>query len=107
MCTAGGFPVRARRTVSRPAYDEAVIWFGLIVAVLVTLFVLDRLMLAAERRGWIYYRRRKPTSGSASAAALGPVMDVFRPQERIVVEERLRQQTTRRTAPDGAGRPPG
>ena len=58
-------------------------------------FVLaDRLLLWAERRGWIFYRRRKPTGG-AGAAALGPIFDALQPSRTIVVQER-RSQATRR-----------
>lgn len=68
----------------------------------VVALVLDRLLLAAERRGWVHYRKRKPTSGSASAAAFGPMAQVFQPGNRVVVEEKQRQQSTRRSAQDGA-----
>lgn len=74
-----------------------------IVAVAVALFVIDRLLLAAERKGWVYYRHRKPTSGSASAAAFGSVSELFRPSEQIMVEQARRQRTARRTDAAGEG----
>ena len=61
-------------------------WVALAVVVAL---VMDRVLLAAERRGWIYYRKRKPTSGSASAAAFGPMAELFQPGQQVVVEERM------------------
>lgn len=73
-----------------------------VVLAVVVALVLDRLMLAAERRGWVYYRKRKPTSGAASAAAFGPMAELFQPGRQVVIEERQRQQNTRRDGQDGA-----
>jgi hypothetical protein len=72
-----------------------------LVLAAVVLFVVDRLLLAAERRGWVYYRKRKPTSGSASAAAFGPVAELVQPGQRVVVEQRLQEQTRRMTVKGG------
>ncbi|MBK6762260.1 MAG: hypothetical protein IPG68_02800 [Micrococcales bacterium] len=72
------------------------------VVLAIVALVLDRLLLAAERRGWIYYRKLKPTSGSASAAAFGPMAEIFQPGHQVVVEERQRQENVRRTTEDGA-----
>ncbi len=72
-----------------------------LVLAAVVLFVVDRLLLAAERRGWVYYRKRKPTSGSASAAAFGPVAELVQPGQEVVVEQRLQEQTRRMTVKGG------
>jgi hypothetical protein len=64
---------------------------------LVLLLVADRLMLAAERRGWVYYRHRKPVSGSVSSAAFGSVSDVLQPSRQVVVEQQ-RDDQLRRTS---------
>ena len=61
------------------------------------LLVADRLMVAAERRGWVYYRRRKPTSGSMSGAAFGSISDVLQPGRQVVVEQQ-RDDRQRRTS---------
>ena len=79
-------------------------WVALAVVVAL---VMDRVLLAAERRGWIYYRKRKPTSGSASAAAFGPMAELFQPGQQVVVQERQRQQNTRRSADGGEPPQPG
>jgi hypothetical protein len=73
-----------------------------VVLAVVVALVLDRLLLRAERRGWIYYRKRKPTSGAASAAAFGPMAELFQPGRQVVVEERQRQENARRSTDDGA-----
>lgn len=53
--------------------------------------VLDRLLLAAERRGWIYWRRRSPTSSARSAAMLS-THALLEPDKEHVVEEIQQQQ---------------
>ena len=42
----------------------------LAVALLLGLYLLDRLALWAERRGWIFYRKVKPTGNALGATAL-------------------------------------
>lgn len=42
----------------------------IVLAVAAVLFVADRLLLAAERRGWIYWRRRKASPGTGASAML-------------------------------------
>ena len=69
-----------------------VIVLGCAAAVL----VVDRLLLAAEGRGWIYYRRRKP-SARASANALMSVLEIYKPEVHHTVEE------SRRADADEAG----
>jgi hypothetical protein len=39
-------------------------------ALLLGLYLLDRLALWAERRGWIFYRKLKPTGNALGATAL-------------------------------------
>lgn len=55
----------------------------------VVLIVLDRAALAAERRGWIRWRRRQPDRATAGTAALH-LQSVFEPAARHDVEERSR-----------------
>jgi len=51
------------------------------------LFALDRLALAAERRGWVYYRARKANPASLGSAML-EVQSLLEPGVREVVEAR-------------------
>ena len=68
----------------------------LLVAVLVLMAALasvDQLFLWMERRGWIYYwRRRKP---DPRGAVLGPIDNVFNPAHEHVIEQ---QETEERLA---------
>jgi hypothetical protein len=50
-------------------------------------WLLDRVLLAAEDRGWIYYRRRKAASGSLGGAIFAPAFDLLQPTRQIVVEQ--------------------
>ncbi len=63
--------------------------------------VLDRLALWAERRGWIYYRHRKP-SGSTLGSAFLEVQSLLEPNKRHVAEVQ-RQEPTQQ---DEQGDPP-
>ena len=67
----------------------------LLVAALVLMTALaavDQLFLWMERRGWIYWRRRKP---DPRGAVLGPIDNVFNPAHEHVVEQ---QETEERLA---------
>src|SRR6516162_8578545 len=43
------------------------VWPALVIGAVVVVFGLDRLGLWLEDRGWLYYRRKKPTSSPMSA----------------------------------------
>lgn len=45
----------------------AALWIG---GVVVTLFMIDRLALWAEERGWIYWRRKKAQTGALGSALM-------------------------------------
>lgn len=79
-----------------------------LLALAAALFVLDRLMLAAERRGWIFWRRTKPTSGSRSAIAgsLGELNAFASPAYRHVIEEQQRQEILPVRSATGEDDPP-
>jgi hypothetical protein len=61
-----------------------------LVIVVVSIGVLvgfDQLMLAAERRGWVRWRRSPPSRASASTALL-EILSIYQPSHEHVVEER-------------------
>lgn len=58
-----------------------------IAAAAVFLFLLDRLALWAEARGWLYYRRRRPSSTSVGNAFL-EVQSLLEPSKREILEVR-------------------
>ena len=62
------------------------------VVAIAALAAVDQLFLWMERRGWIYWRRRKP---DPRGALLGPIDDVFNPAHEHVVEQ---QETEERLA---------
>ena len=62
------------------------------VAAIAALAAVDQLFLWMERRGWIYWRRRRP---DPRGAVLGPIDNVFNPTHEHVVEQ---QETEERLA---------
>lgn len=60
-----------------------------LVVGLLGLFACDRVLLNAESRGWIYYRRNRPPPGAASTGML-TVMSIYQPGHEHIVDERFR-----------------
>lgn len=61
-------------------------WF---VVGLLGLLACDRVLLGAESRGWIYYRRNRPPAGAARSGVM-TVMSIYHPGHEHVVDERFR-----------------
>ena len=59
------------------------------VAAIAALAAVDQLFLRMERRGWIYWRRRRP---DPRGAVLGPIDNVFNPAHEHVVEQQETQE---------------
>lgn len=66
-------------------------WVLLGLVVVAVLVVADRALLAAERRGWIYYRTRRPSKGAAAErmVQLGTIWD---PSQAHHLQEKDRQE---------------
>jgi hypothetical protein len=62
----------------------------ILVACAVAIVILDRLLLAAERRGWIYWRKRKASPGTTASAML-EIQSLVEPGRAHTVE-RLREE---------------
>jgi hypothetical protein len=62
-------------------------WWLWVPVAAVGLFVLDRLLLAAERRRWIFYRTTAPQRSTAGNALLS-LQAIFEPDKQHVVDER-------------------
>lgn len=67
-------------------------WLWWVLAAVVVVWLLDRLALWAEGRGWLYWRRRRGTGGSGTV--LGDVFLLFQPSRAHVVAEQERQRQT-------------
>jgi hypothetical protein len=62
-------------------------WWLWVPVVVLACVALDRLLLAAERRRWIYYRTTAPSRGTVGQALLS-LETLFMPEKRHVVEPR-------------------
>ena len=62
-------------------------WWLWVPVVILACVALDRLLLAAERRRWIYYRTTAPSRGTVGHALLS-LEALFMPEKRHVVEHR-------------------
>ena len=76
-------------------------WLAWIAAALFGLFLLDRSLLWAEARGWIYYRRNKPGRGAATYHLL-EMSTIFDPSMRPVQEIRIQEEASEDEAGDPA-----
>ncbi len=65
------------------------------------LFALDRFALWMESRGWIYYRRRKPSTSTLGNAFL-QVQSLLEPGKSTLLEIRQEEQVEE----DESGEPP-
>lgn len=56
------------------------------IGVMLSLYMLHRMALAMEARGWIYYREKHPPAGSGAVSAMR-MMEAFKPELEYVIEE--------------------
>jgi len=83
---------------------RTVLWAGTLVVVLV---LVDRILLWAEARGWIYYRRSKLARGAGTYhllewnSAFDPTMKQV--QEEMVREEREAEESGEPPVPPAGG----
>ncbi len=83
---------------------ETLVRWGLVaVAGAVAVWLLDRALVRLEAGGWIYYRRRRGSSGSLGAAFLS-VQSLVDPGARHAAEER--RATRAEADEDGEGPEP-
>jgi hypothetical protein len=73
------------------------IWIiPLMIVLIVTLLVLDRVLRRMEDKGWIYYRRNKPRG--TMRGLLGGVEEFMHPEIRHVREDESQRTEQRRDA---------
>jgi hypothetical protein len=70
--------------------EESFRWLILAVGAVLVLVGLDRVGLWMERRGWLYYRRVKPSSSSLGNALL-ELQSILEPSKQHVIEARLEE----------------
>jgi hypothetical protein len=75
------------------------------VALVAAALALDRLALWMERRGWIYWRRRRATSGARSSALLS-LHALLEPEREHLVEVQRQEAVIGEEDDSGEG-PPG
>lgn len=88
VTATAGFIVFSLVSPLLPLVDARPGW-SWVVGGVVVLVVADRLLLAAERRGWVYWRHSKASSTSLGTAMLA-VQSILEPDKEHVVEERRR-----------------
>jgi hypothetical protein len=69
------------------------------------LFLLDQLALWAERRGWLYWRKRKPRF-VGSSAVFSVAAELYQPYRACYVEEMERKRIVRQDVPSPDGPDP-
>jgi len=81
------------------------VWVWLAVAILLVL-AMDRFLLWAEGRGWVYWRRQRVRSGGGGGV-FGELIQVFQPSHQFVVEEQQRTEAgvEQESADDDQGQP--
>ncbi|WP_190233047.1 DUF6191 domain-containing protein [Streptomyces avicenniae] len=72
-----------------------------ILAAVAALVLADQVLLWAERRDWIYWRRNS-VGGGAGGGMLGELHQLFSPARHHMVEEQQRQLVLRDDAESGA-----
>ena len=65
-------------------------WLAGAAIVPLLVLVVDRTMLAAEARGWTYWRKRH-ASRETGSGALGEMVEIFKPTRQLLQEEKRRQ----------------
>jgi hypothetical protein len=80
-------------------------WVKLIVALAIGVFVLDQIGLRLESKGWLYWRKKKP-SGGGLGNALQEFEAFLRPSARHVIEVKQKDSKQRDDQGDGVGPAP-
>ncbi len=68
------------------------------------LFALDRVLLLMERKGWIYYRKKKPNPASVGSALL-ELQNLVEPSRKYVLD--IRKEEKKEQADQGDPPKPG
>jgi hypothetical protein len=85
--------------------EDSFRWLILVAGIVLILFALDRVAVWMESRGWLYYRRVKPSSSNLGNAFL-ELQSLLEPGKRHVIEFRREEhdEQTDSGAPPETGR---
>jgi hypothetical protein len=81
-------------------------WTLIVGAVPIGLFLIDRILLHLEERGWIFYRRNKPNFQNAGSVFL-ELHAMFEPRARYVIERKAQEENEEDEDEDGDPPVPG
>lgn len=65
---------------------EIMKWAAIIVGIVVGLWLIDRMFLAFEDRGWIYWRKKKASAGTVGNALL-ELQSIMEPSKKEIVKQ--------------------
>lgn len=68
-------------------------YIGLLIAICITIYLLDKLCLFLEERGLLYYRKRKPNSEGLVGNALLELQKIFNPSTQNIIEIKQNRET--------------
>jgi hypothetical protein len=73
-----------------------VMWIVVIVSVIILIAAADQLGLWLERKGWIYYRKKKGSGGNSSLSGgiVTQFQGIFDPQTHVLEEVQLEEEMT-------------
>jgi len=66
--------------------EVVLIVVGVVAGLVLLIFGVHRLLLFAERRGWVYYKNKRAPAGSGAMAFM-ELMRIYRPEIEHVIEE--------------------
>lgn len=74
----------------------------ILAAAATAVFLLDRLLLFFEKKGYIYYRKTKGTGSTLGASAL-EMQSILQPEKKYIVEEKKKVKKEEREQGRGTG----
>jgi hypothetical protein len=75
------------------------------IGIFFAFFLLDKLGLWMERKGWLYYRHRKPESGSILGNSLQELNALLSPSGRHVIEVKQNKAVYKKSEADTPSEP--
>lgn len=77
------------------------------IEIIFALYLLDKLGLWFERKGWLYYRREKPEGGFFCGSVLQELNAVLNPTSRHVIEMKQSAAKYKKSEADAPKKPRG